>query len=136
MSKIFKKISAKTVVVLCDILLVPVMVFFEWLSDRMLADYSVCPWKVFGGKCVACGGTHFVNALLNFKIGEAFGHNQFFFVLAVFFALSFVLWNLNVLCGLQFAKKFLQKMYTIPMLIVGGASMILFALLRNLPLLF
>ncbi|MBQ9938356.1 MAG: DUF2752 domain-containing protein [Oscillospiraceae bacterium] len=132
----FKKFSPKTVLVVCDLLLIPALIACERLSDRMLAKNATCPWNFFGGKCITCGGTHFVNSVLNFKFAEAFGHNQYLFVLAVFFALSFLLLNLHKLFGIQFAKRVLRKMYNIPMLIAGCVLMVLFVILRNLPLFF
>ena len=123
----------KPLLVAADILLIPSVFFFRWLSGRMLARVTVCSWAVFGGKCVTCGGTHFVNSLLSGRIAEAFAHNQFLFLLGIDLAVSYLLLNLHWLAGWPVAQKILKKMYNIPMLIVGCAVLLLFFFLRNIP---
>lgn len=129
-----KKQTVKKVSILAaDALAIPGLIFCEWLSDRMLATSSTCAWTLFGGKCITCGGTHFVNTILNFKFAEAFHHNEFLFVLSIVLAVSFVLLNLYWLFDLQFAKKVLKKIYNIPVLIVTVSVMLAFLLIRNIP---
>ena len=103
-----------------DVLLIPGLIFCEWLTDRMLSVSSVCMWTYFGGKCITCGGTHFVNTLLNGRIMEAFCHNEF-------------LLNLYWVFGVEFAKKILKKIYNIPVLIITVSVMLLFLFVRNIP---
>ena len=67
---------------------------------------------------------------------EAFNHNQYLFILAVFFAISFVLLNLYWLFDLRFAKAALRKMYSIPSLIIACVGVLAFLVLRNMPLWF
>lgn len=117
-----------------DLLLLPCLFFLRWLSGYMLSKETTCAWLVLGGKCVGCGGTHFVNALLNGRIGEAFQHNQFFFTLGVFLAVSYLLLHLDWLLDLPFAKKLLSKMYSIPCLLVFSGWMLIFFFVRNIPM--
>lgn len=116
-----------------DILLIPGLIFCEWLSDRMLATTSTCMWTLLGGKCITCGGTHFVNSLLNFRIAEAFRHNEFLFVLTALLLVVFVLLNLSWLFRVKFATAALKKIFTIPSLIIVMALLLLFLLIRNIP---
>ena len=116
-----------------DVLLIPGLIFCEWLSDRMLATTSTCMWTLLGGKCITCGGTHFVNSLLNFRIGEAFRHNEFLCVLTALLLVVFVLLNLSWLFRVKFATAALKKIFTIPSLIIVMAFLLLFLLIRNIP---
>lgn len=116
-----------------DVLLIPGLIFCEWLSDRMLATTSTCMWTLLGGKCITCGGTHFVNSLLNFRIAEAFHHNEFLFVLTVLLIAVFILLNLSGLFRVKFATAALKKIFTIPTLIIVMAFLLLFLLIRNIP---
>jgi hypothetical protein len=116
-----------------DILLIPGLIFCEWLSDRMLATTSTCMWTLLGGKCITCGGTHFVNSLLNFRIAEAFRHNEFLFILTALLLVVFVLLNLSWLFRVKFATAALKRIFTIPSLIIVMAFLLLFPLIRNIP---
>lgn len=134
MNFINKVIKNKNRILLAaDVLLIPGAFFFQWLSGQMLARPSDCPWNYFGGKCVTCGGTHFVNTLLKGQLAEAFHHNQFLFICTVVLALSYILLHLWWLGGSSLAKKALRIVYSIPGLILFCVSMIAFLLIRNLP---
>lgn len=124
----------KPIILVADALVIPALFFCEWLSDQMLATTSTCAWTLLGAKCITCGGTHFVNTLLNGQFVEAFNHNQYLFLLAIFFAVSFVLLNLYWLFDLRFAKAALKKMYNIPVLIIACVGVLAFLVLRNIPL--
>jgi len=100
----------------------------------MLAGDGECPWLLLGGKCITCGGTHFVNALTGGRIAEAFGHNPFLFLLTVFFAVSWVLLHLHWLWEKPVAKCALQGMYSYRVLLVWIFGMVAFFFLRNLEL--
>ena len=126
----------KPIILIADALVIPALIFCEWLSNQMLATNSTCAWTLLGGKCITCGGTHFVNTLLNGRFVEAFNHNQYLFLLAIFFAASIVLLNLYLLFDLGFAKAALKKMYNIPALIIACVSVLAFLVLRNMPLWF
>lgn len=119
---------------LADLLLLPSWWAGARLSEYMLARQTACPWTRFGGKCVTCGGTHFVNALLHLRLGEAFGHNPFLFLLTVFLLFSFILLHVWRIRRCPLAKRILDTCYSIPSLIVWLAAMLVFFLVRNLPL--
>lgn len=116
-----------------DVLLIPGLIFCEWLSDRMLATTSTCMWTLLGGKCITCGGTHFVNSLLNFRIAEAFNHNEFLFIFSALLLVVFILLNLSWLFRVKFATAALKKIFTIPSLIIVVVFLLLFLLIRNIP---
>ena len=126
----------KPIILIADALVIPALIFCEWLSNQMLATNSTCAWTLLGGKCITCGGTHFVNTLLNGRLVEAFNHNQYLFILAIFFAISFVLLNLYWLFDLRFVKAALGKMYSIASLIIACVGVLAFLVLRNMPLWF
>lgn len=127
--------KSSVVLLIFDIAAIPVLFLLEKLSDLMLSQPKECPMVTLGGKCVTCGGTHFVNSLLNFRLGEAFSHNQFLFVLSVFLLISFVLLNLYLLFGFKRVKTVLQKLYSIPSLVIWLSAMLIFFFVRNIPLL-
>lgn len=116
-----------------DILIIPLCFFFQWLSTQMLKSNTICMWTIFGGKCITCGGTHFVNTLLSGKIVEAFHHNELLFVAAIILLFTFILLHLSWLWDIKFATKVLLKIYSIPGLIVAAASTLIFLIIRNIP---
>ena len=113
------------------LLAVPAALFLRYLSEQMLKTSTICPWQRLGAKCPTCGGTHFVNALFSGNLSAALEHNAFLFLLTLFLGVSLVFVDLAVLFDLTFAKKALQKMYTIPVLIIFGVLLVLFLILRN-----
>ena len=125
--------TKKYLILIADILIIPALTLCERLTDSMLSRSNPCPWTLLGGKCVSCGGTHFVNSLLNGKIAEAFEHNPFLFFVTLVLAVSFVLLNLDWLFGLRFPKTVLSGIYSIPMLIVTLSLMLIFFFVRNVP---
>ncbi len=132
MKKLFK--SKKFLVLSMDVLLVPFLLLCKWLSTLMLTTSSECLLLRFGGKCVACGGTHFVKALLSGQIIEAFHHNAFLFILTIVLVVSFVLLNLYWLFGLKFAGKVLSKIYCVRGLIIATAALTVFFIIRVAPI--
>lgn len=131
MKEYLRKNIWKLLIIAADLLLIPGMFFCHWLSDRMLAVPSVCEWMVLGGKCITCGGTHFVNSITVLRIGEAFHHNEYLFLLTVYFGIAFILLNLWQLCGLQFPKKVLRHMFGIPAVVILAVLLLIFLFARN-----
>lgn len=123
----------KILLLAADLLLIPALLFFRWYSGYMLSTDSVCSWTLLGGKCVTCGGTHFVNALLHGRVAEAFSHNSFLFLLTIFVLVSYILLHLSWLWEVPFAKKCLSRVYSTPGLIVGLSIMLVFFFCRNIP---
>lgn len=132
MKKILK--NKKALLLAADAMLIPVLLLCRGLSSFMLTLDLPCQWAQLGGKCVTCGGTHFVKALLEWKFSEAFLHNPFLFLLAGYLVISYVLLHLDQLWSLPFAKKVLSALYSIPALVVGVVIMLAFFVVRNLPL--
>ncbi len=119
-----------------DILILPAIIFFERLSDYMLAINGQCLFKIVGGECVTCGGTHFVNAILNGKIIEAFNYNQFLFAVAVTAVTVWVLLHLVCFFSINWAKKALKKIFSLKSLLFWSLYVFAFLFLRNLDLLY
>lgn len=126
-----KKQYSKLWILGADLLVVPAMLLCRWLTTQMLATEKVCIWVRLGGQCITCGGTHFVNDLTSLRIMDAFWDNQFLFVLAVYFAVTWVLLNLHLLFRITFAKKMLMRMYSIPAVIAWCVAMFVFIFWRN-----
>lgn len=115
-----------------DILIILGCLVCRWLSGRMLENETVCLWLLLGGKCITCGGTHFVQSLLHGHIAEAYHHNEFLFITTAYLAVSLVLLHPMVLLKARWAKKLLSWMYNIPTLVLFFAGMTVFWVLRNL----
>ncbi|MBR6514088.1 MAG: DUF2752 domain-containing protein [Clostridia bacterium] len=130
MKKFFK---LKWIIIIADIVIIPGILLCKWLTDVMLSTDTTCVMVTLGGQCVTCGGTHFVNTFASGKFIEAFDHNQFLFLLTIFFAVTLLFLNLYLLFGLKFAKKVLLFMYNIPSLIIWLSVMLVFFILRNIP---
>lgn len=132
MKAFLKKYRWPLVLIAGDILLVIGCFVCRWLSGRMLESDTVCLFLLLGGKCITCGGTHFVQSLLSGQFIEAFHHNEFLFVSTAYLALSLVLLHPWLLFGARWAKKLLRWMYNLPTLILFLAGMTVFGIVRNL----
>lgn len=126
--------NSKMLLLVCDIFILPVMFFCRWLSSVMLTGIkSECIWTLIGGKCITCGGTHFVNSLLNGKIIEAFFYNQYLFILLVFLIISYFLLHTYLFFKIDFAKKILKRFFSIHSLIFWCVFLLVFLVIRNIP---
>ena len=125
-------VIVRILVIAVDVALVPGLIYCRWLSEQMLATESRCLLLQFNGQCLSCGGTHFVRDLLYGRIFDAFMDNQFFFICTAFLFVSLIAVNLWVLFKLEFAKKMLKYMYSIPTLIITFLILVLFLVLRNI----
>lgn len=121
----------KLILLACHLLALPAAWLVHRLSEQMLRTNTVCSWLRIGAKCPTCGGTHFVNALLQGDLTAALEHNAFLFLLALFFAVSLILLDLAVWLELPFAKKVLRKLYTYSTLVFFCVLLVLFVILRN-----
>lgn len=128
------KIILRVFIILFDVALVPFLILCRWLSGQMLQTESECLLLQFNGKCLSCGGTHFVNDLLSGRIFDAFMDNHLFFICVIYLLITLVLLNLWSLFNLKFAKKMLKCMYNIPALLAFVTFVILFLVLRNIPM--
>lgn len=131
MKKTFKK---KIILLLSiDILLIPALFLCEWISEQMLALPGACIWTTFGGKCITCGGTHFVNSLLNGQLIQAYHYNELLFIFAVIFLISYILLHIWWIGKSILAKRILSIIYSIPGVIILCLSLFLFLIIRNIP---
>ena len=115
-----------------DGLLLPGMLLCQFLAKGLLTTNRVCGWTRWGGKCITCGGTHFVRDLCSFRILDAMQDNVFLFALTAYLFLSLIFLNLWLLFDICFFKKVLKLMYNIPTLIIWLVFMFIFLLARNL----
>lgn len=128
-----KKLPTKIQLLLAaDLLLIPFLCLCKYLTDQMLSHVSICPWVRFGGQCITCGGTHFVNTLCSGDIAAAYHHNQFLFVMTVLLFISYVLLHLYWLGGIPWARKTLVCVYSIPGLVIASLFMMVFLIARNI----
>ena len=77
MKAFLKKYQWPLVLIAGDILLVIGCFVCRWLSGQMLESDTVCLFLLLGGKCITCGGTHFVRDLCSFRILDAMQDNVF-----------------------------------------------------------
>lgn len=134
MKEFLKKHYKKIIIIPIDILVVPALVFFRWLSGQMLLTEKTCPWVLLGGQCISCGGTHFVNDFLSGKFFSAFLDNELLFVITIYIIIGFVFANLFCLSDFKFAKNALICMFNV--FIIGYFALFAFAFLivSNIPL--
>lgn len=130
--KTFMKIFIRCVLVIQNLALIPLVPCLHEMSERMLANESTCIWTILGGKCLTCGGTHFVNSLTGGHIWEAFLYNPYLFFLMLYFGASWVFLNLWIF-GVPFGKKALKKLYNIPMMIILVSVTVIFLAIRTIP---
>lgn len=124
----------KAIILAADALLVLWTVICKPLTDYMLRAGEDCEWTKYGGRCLTCGGTHFVNTFVSGDFAEAFNHHQYFFLLTLFLLISLLLLNLYLLFGFKFSLKALRLMYNVPVLILWLWGFIAFFVIRNIPL--
>ena len=133
MKHFFKTYIWHMLILLCDALILPGMFLCHWLTDRMLSVSTTCTWTLLGGKCLTCGGTHFVNEITQLHIWEAFQQNEFLFFVALYALVTLVMLNLWILFRLRFCGRVLRYMYSVPVIITGVGLTILFLVIRNIP---
>lgn len=132
--KAFLKKHLKRIIILsCDVLIIPVLFFCRWLSGTMLQTDNPCMWTLVGIKCATCGGTHFVNDLLNGRIVDAFWDNHLMFITLVFFGIAYIFLNLYLLFDLKFAHIAVFFMCNPATIVYFFFLTILFTIARNVP---
>lgn len=117
-----------------DILFIPGLFFLKWLSGVMLSNPRPCPWTLFGGQCVTCGGTRFVHSLLSGRFLDAFCYNQFLFIVGILLLFVFIVLHVHIFRESKATKQILATLFSIPSLIVVCIGMLAFLILRNLPM--
>lgn len=124
----------KILIICTDFLILPFLYLCRYLS-RFMLDFmpDTCMYAKFGAKCVTCGGTHFVNELSKGNLLEAFNHNQFLFLLMIFFIVAFIFLNIYILFNSKVAKKVLSIMFCLKTLYIIVGVLVVFLFLRNIP---
>ena len=128
--KHYKKIFGIIVLVL-DALCIPVAVMCRYISEIMLQSEGVCVWTLAGIRCFTCGGTHFVNDLLSFRIIDAMVDNPLFFLIAVYLFITLIALNLYLFFDVRFARRMLRLMYNVPVAIAFVIAAGVFFCIRN-----
>ena len=128
--KYYKKIF-KIIILAFDVLCVPLAVICRSASEMMLQNDGICVWTMAGIRCFTCGGTHFVNDLLSFRILEAMVDNPLLFVVAAYLFVTLAALNLYRLFDLEFARRMLRLMYNVPVIIAFVISGGVFFFVRN-----
>jgi hypothetical protein len=106
-------------------------VFISNIARFISSSSDTCLMKLFGLTCPSCGGTRCVYNFFKGNFTEAFGYNQFVFVM-IFYALALVvLLNLQYVFGLNFPKKPIKYMVHPITLIVIVALYVTFGIVRN-----
>lgn len=121
----------RIIIIALDVLYVPLAVICRGVSEAMLERGGVCAWTLAGIQCFTCGGTHFVNDLLSFRIVDAMIDNPLLFVIAVYLLVTLVALNLYLLFDLKFARRMLRLMYNLPVLIAFVIAAGVFFFVRN-----
>lgn len=115
-----------------DLLIIPLCILCERISEHMLQQSGVCIWTLLGIQCVTCGGTRLVNALLNGHILQAFQFNPLIFLTIVCLFASYILLHLWWIYKISIAGKILKKVYSIRGLLLYGLCIVLFFMIRNM----
>lgn len=120
------------VALLLDFLFLCFLVFGERLSTYMLNDLSDCLYyKVLGIKCLTCGGTHCVNALLRGNISEAFAYNSYVPIFILFFIFYLFLTNSGWIFGVSWSRKVISKMNSTSFVLTMTGICFGYIILRN-----
>lgn len=106
-------------------------IFVSNIARFISSSSNTCLMKLFGLTCPSCGGTRCVYNFFKGNLAEAFGYNQFLFVM-IFYALALVvLLNLQYVFGLNFPKKPIKYMVHPITLIAIVALYVTFGIVRN-----
>lgn len=129
--KKYYKITLKIIILVFDVLCIPAAVICRIISGNMLLADAPCAWTTIGIQCFTCGGTHFVNDFLSFRIIDAMEDNFLLFAIAVYLLVTLVTLNLYFVFNLRFARRILKIMYNIPMIIAWVIFACAFFVVRN-----
>ncbi len=128
--KHYKKIL-RIIILTIDVLCVPAAMICQHLSGNMLQANAPCVWTTVGVQCFTCGGTHFVNDLLSFRLIDALVDNPLLFALSVYLLVTLIALNLYLWFDLKFAGRMLRLMYNVPVIIAWVISGCVFFFVRN-----
>ncbi len=129
--KKYHKRILKIIILAFDVLCIPLSVICRNVSVIMLQNEGVCVWTTAGIQCFTCGGTHFVNDLLSFRIIDAMVDNPLLFVITTYLLITLIALNLFLLFDIKFARRTLRLMYNVPVLIAFVIAGCVFFCIRN-----
>ena len=106
-------------------------IFVSNIAQFISSSSDTCFMKYFGLTCPSCGGTRCVYNFFKGNFTEAFGYNQFLFVLIIYVLILVVFLNLRYVFGLEFAKKPIKYMVHPTAVIIIAISFVAFGVIRN-----
>lgn len=121
----------KKYVVIIDLALAMVTLVARWMIGWMLVTMPDCPVTRYGLRCPACGGTRCVRSFLEFRWGQAFFLNPFFFVLIWYVGVALLLLNVGVLWNVRWAQRLSAGMLHWKTVIVIAMLFGIFGIVRN-----
>ncbi|MBE7064894.1 MAG: DUF2752 domain-containing protein [Ruminococcaceae bacterium] len=115
-----------------DTLLIVFGLIGKSIIKLMYAYMPECILAKNGIPCPSCGATRCVSSILKGDFASAFIHNQFFFCLAVYLALSIVFLNMGYVFNVPFAKKVTDVMFHYKTVIIIALIYFVFGITRML----
>ena len=128
--KYYKRIL-KIIILVFDALCIPAAVICQIVSGNMLKADAPCVWTTIGIQCFTCGGTHFVNDLLSFRLIDAMVDNPLLFAVSVYLLITLVALNLYFIFKVRFGLRMLRVMYNVPVIIAWVIAGCAFFFIRN-----
>ncbi len=122
----------KKLVIILDALLVPGAVGCKFLTDYLVTLNDPCSWTLVGAQCGTCGGTRCFNQLLSGNIIGAFQLNPYIFCGLIYLGIMLVLLNMSAFSKKTWPSRVLEKMYSVPAILIWLGAFFLFIILRNL----
>ena len=121
----------KIIILAFDVLCIPLAVICRSASEIMLQDDGICVWTTAGIQCFTCGGTHFVNDLLSFRLIDAMVDNPLLFAALVYLLITLVALNLYFVFKDRLGLRMLRVMYNVPVIIAWVIAGCAFFFIRN-----
>ncbi len=128
-----KKINKKAFfwVLALDAVIALGCIFISNIARFISSSSNTCLMKLFGLTCPSCGGTRCVYNFFKGNFAEAFGYNQFVFLIIIYILVLTVFLNLRYVFGFEFAKKPINYMVHPTTVIIIAISFVVFGVLRN-----
>ncbi len=114
-----------------DALLLIVACKLKDILACMLSSESECAFLEKGMICPACGGTRSTYYFFSGDFQPAFTYHPAVFCIIIYLIILTVLWNLDYVFGLRFAKKLHSKMVDYRVVITLAVCYVVIGLSRN-----
>lgn len=121
----------RILIVALDVVLLLVGWKLNAISAFMLRSASECNLLGDGIICPACGGTRCVYHFVSGNFRSAFSYHPVVFCIIIYLILLLILWNLDFLFGVRFAKKIHKWMVDYRTIIVIAVCYVVIGLSRN-----